>query len=129
MRALYLLLFLISCSVSSDAIFPSCFDTSTFERYGEKLSITQDDMLNRSNWNLGDGEPPISIGQATEKVTSFLREKYTVENVQFAFVHLKSQVCLIDQEMQTVWLYVFAADLPISLVGISMAGRLIESVE
>ena len=91
--------------------------------------VTQDDFLNRTNWYLGAGEPPISIGQATEKVISFLREKYTVEEVQFAYVHLKRQSCLIDQKIQTVWFYVFAADSPVSLIGISMAGRLIESVE
>lgn len=129
MRALYLLLFLISFSISADAIFPSCVETPTFEWRGNKLLVSQDDFLNRTNWYLGSGEPPISIGQATEKVISFLREKYTVEEVQFAYVHLKSQGCLIDQKIQTVWFYVFAADSPVSLIGISMAGRLIESVE
>lgn len=129
MRALYLLLILVSINISADAYFPSCFESSTFERYGKKLFITPDDLLNRPNWDLGDGEPPISIGNATEKVMSFLRDKYSVEDVIFAFVHLKSQVCLIDQKMQIVWFYVFAADTPISLVGISMTGRLIEAVE
>lgn len=124
-----LLIFLLACSFSAfgDVTMPSCDERVTFERSGKSIVLSQEDILNNPEWHLGDGEPPITINDATEIVTSYIKSEFRATNIDFLFAHLKSESCIINGKMNTVWFYVFSLHDPEVLVGVSMAGRLIEA--
>lgn len=119
-------LYLMSFNIWADAKMASCHERSAFGRNGQELTLSKLDVLENTEWTLGKGEPPISIGYATQKVLSHLAKTDYSEHIDFAFVHLKSERCIIDGRMNTIWFYVFALDSPGNLIGVSMTGRLIE---
>lgn len=125
-RYLPILLLIFSFNSIADLINQSCADHVSFGRNGQDLYISAQDFLDNTGWMIEQGEPPVSVGGATNIVTSYLNQKHLTTDLSIAFVHLKSESCIIDGAMNTVWFYVFALDKPQILLGISMTGRLIE---
>ncbi len=117
---------MLSYNAMADVIKHSCADDLSFGRGGQNLYISDQDFLNNIGWTIKQGEPPISVGDATGIITSYLNQKHKATDLSIAFVHLKSQSCIIDGAMNTVWFYVFALDKPQILLGVSMVGRVIE---
>ncbi|MEH6393717.1 hypothetical protein [Pseudoalteromonas sp.] len=124
----FLIVFLlISFNAFGDVISFGCGEIFVFGRGNQNIYLSNDDFLNSSDWKLGDVEPPVSLNIATEKVVSHIENNYPKEDINFAFIHLKHESCIIDGEMKTIWLYIFGLDSPDVLVGVTMVGRLIES--